>query len=179
MSTAHLHRTLPSSEPNELTGLAPPWDTAPPSPASGDASRVDATQVPKRILVVDDNVDGADALAMLLELGGHTVCVAYDGPQALKACAELHPDVVFLDIGLPCMDGYEVARRLREREAQGDLGAARPFLIALTGWGTDADRRRALDAGFDHHLTKPVQPETLDAFLARLASDRPIGSGQG
>ena len=116
-----------------------------------------------RILVVDDNVDGAETLAMLLSLSGYDTRTAFDGPSALTAAAQYQPHVVFLDIGLPGMNGYEVARRLRTNP---DLKAA--HLIALTGWGTEEDQRKSRDAGFDAHLTKPVEPAAVDDVLARF-----------
>jgi CheY-like chemotaxis protein len=99
---------------------------------------------------------------MLLELCGHEVGVAYTGPDGVEAAARLRPDVVVCDIGLPGMDGYEVATALRGREE-----TARAKLIAVTGYGRDEDRRRALEAGFDRHLTKPVDPERLLVEIAR------------
>jgi CheY-like chemotaxis protein len=104
-----------------------------------------------RILVVDDNVDAADMLAELVASDGHAVEVAHDGATALSAAARMHPHLVFLDVGLPRMDGYEVARRLRQvPELQ------RTRLVALTGFGQDADRRRASESGFDVHIVKPA-----------------------
>jgi CheY-like chemotaxis protein len=117
----------------------------------------------RRILVVDDNVDAAESMALLLGLGGHAVRTAHDGPSGIQAARELAPDVVVLDIGLPGMNGYEVARALRE-----DPRLRAVILIALTGYGTTEDRGRALGAGFDHHLTKPVDPEALDALIKSL-----------
>jgi PAS domain S-box-containing protein len=114
-----------------------------------------------RILAVDDNRDAADSLALMLRTMGHETRTAYDGPEALRAAAEFRPEVVLLDIGLPKMNGYEVARELRRRE--GGEGLA---LIALTGWGQEEDRKRALEAGFDHHLTKPVDVPALERLLA-------------
>ena len=114
-------------------------------------------------MVVDDNVDGAETLAMLLSLSGYDTRTAFDGPSALTAAAQYQPHVVFLDIGLPGMNGYEVARRLRTNP---DLKAA--HLIALTGWGTEEDQRKSRDAGFDAHLTKPVEPAAVDDVLARF-----------
>lgn len=111
------------------------------------------------VLVVDDNVDGADSIAMLLGMRGHPVHVAYNGQDALELAAAVHPDVVLLDIGLPSIDGYEVARRLRAAHGQHCV------LAAITGYGTPADRARAFESGFDHHLLKPVEPEQLDAML--------------
>jgi CheY-like chemotaxis protein len=114
-----------------------------------------------RILVVDDNADAAISLAMLLELEGHETRVAHSGTDALAAVAEFSPGCVFLDIGLPDLSGYEVARRMRAMT--GFKPAAR--LIALTGWGSDEDRRQAAAAGFDAHLVKPVDPAELSAAL--------------
>jgi CheY-like chemotaxis protein len=122
----------------------------------------------RRILVVDDNVDGAETLAMLLSLSGYDTRTAFDGLSALAAAAEFLPHVVFLDIGLPGMNGYEVARRLR---ADTRLEAAR--LIALTGWGSEDDQRKSKDAGFDAHLTKPVEPAAVDEVLARFLGGGP------
>jgi two-component system CheB/CheR fusion protein len=116
---------------------------------------------PRRILVVDDNVDAAETLAMLLTLVGHEVHVAHDGPTALKMAPALRPEVILLDIGMPRMDGYEAARHLRQMPLM-----EKAVLIALTGYGQEDDRRRAWDAGFDHHLTKPVNPMVLCELLA-------------
>ena len=116
----------------------------------------------RRVLVVDDNHDAADTLALLLELLGHEIRTAHDGPQALAAAEAFKPEVVLLDIGLPGMNGYEVCRRLREqpwgREA---------LVVALTGWGQDEDQRQASDAGFDRHLVKPVEESVLLDLLAQ------------
>jgi signal transduction histidine kinase/ActR/RegA family two-component response regulator len=130
--------------------------------------RMNAGMAPTRVLVVDDNEDAADTLSMLLDASGFVVRVAYTPQSALDAVTSFQPEIVLMDIGLPEMDGYEVARRLRS----GD----RPFggrLVALTGYGQERDVRRAHDAGFDAHLTKPVEPETLFDLLARLAASRP------
>ncbi len=117
-----------------------------------------------RVLVVDDNIDAADTLAALLEMNGHVTRVANDGHQAIEMAQDFQPQVVFLDIGLPGMNGYEVARKLREMP-----GVARAVLVALTGWGTREDRERSSEAGFDHHLTKPADMDTVEALLAGLA----------
>ena len=109
-----------------------------------------------RILLIDDNVDAGVILAMLLRLSGHEVAVALDGPSALEAFADVRPQIVLCDIGLPGMDGYAVAARMRER-GRGSM----PVMIALTGYGGLKDRERALAAGFDHHLVKPADPEAL------------------
>jgi signal transduction histidine kinase len=117
----------------------------------------------RRILVVDDNVDAAESLAILLRLLGHDVRVAHDGPAGLAAVEAAPPDLVFLDIGMPVMNGYEVAQRLRQRP-----GPDHVVLVAVTGWGQEEDRRRSREAGFDHHLVKPVEPEALRQVLALL-----------
>ena len=119
---------------------------------------------PHRILLVDDNRDAAESLGMLLDLLGAEVELAHDGPAALAAFERRRPTAVLLDIGMPGMDGYEVVRRLRQRAAT----PAVP-IIALTGWGQEADRRRVREAGFDHHLIKPVDVEALRTLLASLA----------
>jgi CheY-like chemotaxis protein/two-component sensor histidine kinase len=116
---------------------------------------------PRRIMVVDDNRDGAENMSELLQLLGHQTQFALDGPTALAQADDFLPDVVLLDIGMPLMSGYEVARQLRARR-----GGAAMTLVALTGWGTDQDRRDAMDAGFDAHLTKPVDLPQLEALLA-------------
>ena len=119
----------------------------------------------RRVLVVDDNVDAAVSLAMLLQLQRHEVNVAHDGQEAIEAARRHRPEIVFLDIGLPGMDGYEVARQLRQELDQDGL-----VLVATTGYGSEEDRCRALAAGFDAHLVKPAKPEVLETFLARGGS---------
>jgi CheY-like chemotaxis protein len=119
----------------------------------------------KRILVVDDNRDAAESLGMLLEFLGADVKVALDGPGALATFEQYDPAVVLLDIGMPGMDGYEVARRIRADFP--DRGTA---IVALTGWGQEEDRRRARAAGFDHHLIKPADVGALQALLGSLGS---------
>ena len=116
-----------------------------------------------RVLVADDNRDAADSLQRVLALSGHDVRVAYDGESALRAGEEFRPRVAILDIGMPGMNGYEVARELRT------LHGREVTIVALTGWGQEADRRKATEAGFDHHLTKPVDPGTLDVLLSQVA----------
>jgi signal transduction histidine kinase/ActR/RegA family two-component response regulator len=113
-----------------------------------------------RILVVDDNRDAADSSALFLRLAGHEVRTVYDGPTALTEAQSWRPDVILLDLGLPGMDGYEIARRLR---CQPDLQHV--LLVALTGWGQEEDRRRSREVGIDQHLTKPVEPEALKMML--------------
>ncbi len=119
----------------------------------------------KRILVVDDNRDAADSLGMILRFLGADVSVARDGEEAMIQFAEYEPAVVLLDIGLPGMDGYEVARRIRSEHPDRNVA-----LVALTGWGQEDDRRRAREAGFDHHLVKPADVEALQGLLAVLGS---------
>jgi CheY-like chemotaxis protein len=119
---------------------------------------------PLRILIVEDSRDAADSLRMLLELLGHQVEVAYSGPEGVRRARQWRPDVVLCDIGLPGLDGYEVAGELRH-----DPATAKARLIAITGYGQEEDRRRAREAGFDHHLTKPVDPVALQPLLVRPA----------
>ncbi len=114
----------------------------------------------RRVLVVDDNVDSAQSTAMLLELAGHEVRVVHEGTGALTAAAQFRPDVVVMDIGLPGMSGYDVARHLRGRRE-----TARVLLIALTGYGQPDDVFRIKAAGFDHHLVKPASPEQIAALV--------------
>lgn len=118
-----------------------------------------------RLLVVDDNRDAANSLAMLLQLQGYQVRVVHDGPGALEAARDFCPEIIFLDIGMPGMDGYEVARRIRKMP-----GLENTVLAALTGWGQQEDRRRTTDAGFNHHLVKPPEPTAVEGVLAELKS---------
>jgi signal transduction histidine kinase/ActR/RegA family two-component response regulator len=121
-----------------------------------------------RILVVDDNVDAAESLAMLLQLMGADVRTAYDGPSALKVATAFGADVVFLDIGMPSMDGYEVARRLRAMPQ-----FEKAILVAQTGWSKEEEQPHSRDAGFDHHLVKPFDPAAVQALLASLKPAAP------
>ena len=114
---------------------------------------------------MDDNVDAVKSLALLLRLQGHEVRTAYDGPTALETAETFRPEVVLLDIGLPRMDGYEVARRLREQ-----VGLQKTLLVAVTGYGQEEDRRRAEAAGFDAHLVKPADLAVLQRLLASQAT---------
>jgi len=125
---------------------------------------------PVRVLVVEDNLDAAESLATLLRVWGHDVRVAHDGLQALEVAREQRPEVVLLDIGLPSLDGYQVARRLRE-----DVGLDTSLLVAMTGYGQPEDRRRSREAGIHHHFVKPVEPMVLRNLLADVAA--PAGSG--
>ncbi|HEX5128470.1 MAG TPA: response regulator, partial [Usitatibacter sp.] len=118
-----------------------------------------------RVLVVDDNGDAAQTLATLLQLQGHEVRVAHDGAGAIAVAQSYRPDILFLDLGMPGMDGYEVARRVRKHPE-----LRRTVLAALTGWGQDEDRRRTAEAGFDHHLVKPPDPESVIKLLNSLST---------
>jgi CheY-like chemotaxis protein len=139
-----------------------PVARTPPAPDAGQADRPAlGRSPPRRILVVDDNVDAAESLGMLLRLGGHDVRTAYDGMAAIQVASEFRPEVVLLDIGLPGISGYEVARRLRRESGLEDV-----FLVALTGYGQEEDRRRSQEAGFDSHLVKPADPTKLQELLA-------------
>jgi CheY-like chemotaxis protein len=124
--------------------------------SSARAERRSESPPARRILIVDDNVDAAATLHMLLQSLGHETRMAHDGMRALKLAGEFNPDIVLLDIGMPGLDGYEVARRLR------GLKRDKPFrIVAITGWGQEADRQRSREAGFDLHLVKPVDPQDL------------------
>ena len=116
-----------------------------------------------RILVVDDNHDSALSLAMVLTIMAHETPTAHDGETALATAEEFHPDVVLLDIGLPKMNGYEVAQRIREK-----AWGTTMFLIAVTGWGQAEDRARSAEVGLNMHLVKPVEPSALQAVLVGL-----------
>ncbi len=153
-------------------GVAPGALAASQSAAGHLSGRPDAASAApglpaaRRIMVVDDNPDAAMTLAILLQLKGHEAFTAADGKGALEAAAQQRPDLVFLDLGLPDVNGLEVAARLRE------LLGARTTLVALTGWGGDEDRQRSRAAGCDAHLTKPVDPEALDKALALMHEAR-------
>jgi signal transduction histidine kinase len=125
-------------------------------PSTATDARIRRAQKPRRILVIDDNVDAAVLLAEVLRAAGHEVTVAHDGPQALHALVGFSPEVAIVDIGLPVMDGYELAERLREA-----LSGKQPRLIAATGYGQEHDRVLSARAGFDAHLVKPINPERL------------------
>ncbi|RZL33788.1 MAG: hybrid sensor histidine kinase/response regulator [Rubrivivax sp.] len=142
-----------------------PLAGAPPSASQVEKAQPAAVEPrsPRRILVVDDNEDAAESLAMLLSFGGHEVRVEHGGPAALAAAAELLPQAVFCDVGMPGMDGYEVATRLRQ-----DPRFEKTLLVALTGWGSQEDKRRSRAAGFDEHLTKPAGVDLVMALLSRV-----------
>ncbi|VXB15673.1 ATP-binding protein [Massilia sp. 9I] len=148
---------------------AAPAASAPATPAP-HAPRAAAPGRALRVLVVDDNVDAAEMLATLLEIGGHEVRMAHDGAGAIDAARALLPEVVFLDIGLPDTTGYEAAVALRRID-----GLQGTMLVALTGWGTEQDRQRAREAGMDHHLTKPAEFDAVDRLLALALQARSPG----
>jgi len=142
--------------------VAPAMEAAPEAAAPHEARDADFAGPPRHVLLVEDNVDGREALRALLELGGHRVDVAVDGPSGIDAARRVAPDVALIDIGLPGLNGYQVAQALRA------AGGRRIRLVALTGYGQPEDRQRALDAGFDAHLVKPVDVDELTRVLADL-----------
>ena len=142
----------------------------PGSPSGAAESAADAPGEPRAILIVDDNVDAADTLAMLLGASSHTVSIAHGADEALGRLDSARPDIILLDIGLPGMDGFELAKAIRARP-----GMEGVLMVAVTGYGREADRRQAIDSGFDLHLTKPVAFEDLDRLLKVLP--RPAAPG--
>jgi PAS domain S-box-containing protein len=137
----------------------------PRQPAAHDAPpAVAASNQKRRILVVDDNTDAAESLAALLSIIGHETRLAHDGLQAVDAARDFQPDVVFLDIGMPTIDGHETARRIRQEPWGRNM-----VLVALTGWGQVEDRRRSKEAGFNHHLVKPADPNVVAKLISSLA----------
>ncbi|HAK92057.1 hybrid sensor histidine kinase/response regulator [Massilia timonae] len=150
---------LPLAEVSDDQAARPlGWD----APA-GDGGPAGGGEAGLKVLVVDDNVDAALTLSMILEASGHVTRVAHDGYGALEAAREFRPRVAFLDIGMPGMSGYDTARAIRAMEELDGV-----VLVALTGWGAESDRQRSSEAGFDHHLTKPVQLAVVEELLARL-----------
>lgn len=137
------------------------------NPTQNRSSNKETPCVSRRILVVDDNADAADSLALLLRLQGHAVRVAHNGSGGLKLAESEPPDVAFLDIGMPDMSGHELARRLRTNPA-----LRQTMLVAMTGWGQEEDRRKTRESGFDHHLVKPVEMDVLQELLARSSVPR-------
>jgi CheY-like chemotaxis protein len=151
---------------SEFTVRLPLTSPAAAEHAAGEiagAQKAEVASTARRILVVDDNPDAADSLKVLLGIWGHVVEIAYDGVSALQLARGFDPELVFLDIGLPEMNGYEVARRLRD-----EAGLARARFIALSGYGTERDRLRSSEAGFDLHLVKPVDPQSLPGVIASV-----------
>jgi CheY-like chemotaxis protein len=148
------------------TASAEPWEGRRGLPTYHDdlepqlEERGTTTKLGRRVLVVDDNRDLAESLAMVLRLWGHDVAVAFDGPEALQVARDRLPEVIFLDIGLPLLDGFEVARQLRSEPKTRQMR-----IIAVTGYGREEDRQRSRDVGIDLHLTKPVDPTVLQRLL--------------
>jgi CheY-like chemotaxis protein len=138
-----------------------PEPEAPPAPLPAGA--------PRRILVVDDNLDAAASLALLLEMKGNDVRTARDGREALGLAEQFRPEMIFLDIGLPGLDGHGVCRRIREQPWGHELP-----IVALTGWSQEEDRRRSRQSGFTHHLVKPAEPALIDRLLAGLPNEPPL-----
>jgi CheY-like chemotaxis protein len=151
-----------SAGPNQGSTFTIHLPLAPTPTAAESSSETPIPIITKlRVVVADDNLDAIEILAMFLERAGHIVHTAYDGAAALAAIKSFKPDVAVLDIGMPKMDGYEVARELRSDPTSPSL-----VLIALTGWGQAEDHRKSREAGFDYHLIKPVQPSTLVKLLS-------------
>jgi signal transduction histidine kinase/ActR/RegA family two-component response regulator len=134
--------------------------TAPSSGSVPPASAATRTTPTRRVLVAEDNVDAAEMMRVMLRLNGHDVRVAADGAEAVAVARTFKPHIAFIDIGMPRMDGYEVADRIRR------MGGPPIVLVALTGWGQDEDKRRSREAGFDHHLTKPPEPDVVQRLIA-------------
>jgi two-component system CheB/CheR fusion protein len=148
----------------ELTVRLPAAEPAPAASAAADHDRASVEAPGRRILVVDDNADAAEALALMLRLSGHEVEMAFDGVEALRVAESFSPEIVLLDLGMPRMNGYDTARSLRATPWGREM-----TLIALTGWGQPKDRDQTLAAGFNAHLVKPVGQEDLFAALAGRA----------
>ncbi|MGC4114753.1 MAG: ATP-binding protein [Myxococcales bacterium] len=160
---------------SEFTVELPLAESAPAPAGTGKAARAAGVPArPRRVLLIEDNVDVADSMREALELACHQVAVAHDGPEGLRLARELCPEVVLCDIGLPGMDGYEVARALRR-----DASLARTLLVALSGYALPEDRRHAAQAGFDVHLAKPPSLEKLEELMAGLGASGgpPFGGG--
>jgi CheY-like chemotaxis protein len=142
-----------------LPVLAPPRADRPAAPTRPER----AAPAARRVLVVDDNPDSATSMADLLSLSGHQTHTAHDGLEAVAAAEQFRPDLVLLDIGLPKLNGFDAARRIRQQPWGQDM-----MLVALTGWGQDEDRRKSKEAGFDAHLVKPAKPDALLSLLASV-----------
>jgi PAS domain S-box-containing protein len=155
---------------SEFTVRLPLDESPQQTPQAPLANSVAEPAAVRRVLVVDDNRDAAESLAILLGLKGYELRTVHDGVSAIGEVAQFRPDVVLLDLGLPGLNGYEVARRIRDQ--QGD----EVVLVAVTGWGAEDDRRRSAAAGFDHHLTKPVDLEMLSELIASASSSRPASA---
>jgi CheY-like chemotaxis protein/two-component sensor histidine kinase len=169
--TVHAHSAGPC-EGSEFVVRLPLSRQRQGSPGDKEGDRPQHSASGRRLLVVDDNRDAADSLAMLLRLLGHEARVAHSGAAALELIDSYRPEMIFLDIGMPEMDGYEVARRVQQMP-----GMRGTRLAALTGWGQQDARQRTAQAGFDHHLVKPVEPAALEELLATLKRDKGKASG--
>lgn len=134
------------------------------SPSNREASEVARAL---RILVVDDNADSADMLAMSLRMMGHDVRALYDPLQVVQSALEFRPDVAFLDVGMPVLNGFALATQLRDVKWP---GGCKPRLVALTGWGQEEDRRRSEEAGFDEHLVKPADLDRIESVCLRVVA---------
>jgi CheY-like chemotaxis protein len=134
----------------------------------------DTTGCTLRVLIVEDNVDAAEMLGYAVSALGHTTRVAHDGAAALSAADDFAPDVIFLDIGLPVMNGYDVARTLRSRPAMDHVR-----IVAVTGWGQEEDRRKAREAGCNSHFTKPLSPAMLEQLLTEVARSTKQSTADG
>jgi CheY-like chemotaxis protein len=148
------------------TGFPPAYrmPVQPPAPAAATAGITQAAPVHRtRVLIVDDNCDAAETLSALLDVLGHDAQVANDGPAALAVMQDFRPQLVFLDLGMPGMNGCQVAEAIRL-----DRRFDQPVLVALTGWGSEGDRERTSAAGFDLHLTKPISLEAIEQMLATV-----------
>jgi two-component system OmpR family response regulator len=164
--TTHTRRKMKLIGAN--IGFSTTRDTTAIAFLDGDHFGVERAETPSmEILVADDNVDSADYLARMLKIAGHELHVAYDGPTALAVAKSFQPKVVLLDIGIPGLTGYEVARRLKETPETKNA-----TLVAITGWGQPEDQQRSREAGFDYHLLKSVRPETLQHLLASISKHR-------
>ncbi|QJW93542.1 ATP-binding response regulator [Frigoriglobus tundricola] len=148
---------------SEFTVRLPVSGAAPPAPSGPEPAAAEGRGAfrKRRVLIADDNVDAALSLAEMLALMGHEVVTVHDGLAAVESAGAFRPEVILLDIGMPRLNGYEAARRIREQ-----VGGKSVLLVALTGWGQEEDKRRAAEAGFDRHFTKPVAPDALEKLLA-------------
>ena len=138
-------------------------EEAPRKAAPAEAPAAQAS-LGRRVLIVDDNLDAAETLAMMLDILGQQTQQAHDGHAAVTMAAEYKPDLIFMDIGLPGLSGHEAAQKIR-----GELGMDGIYMIALSGYGTEDDRRKSLQAGFNAHMVKPLDPSTLPGLLASAA----------
>jgi CheY-like chemotaxis protein len=157
----HVHSDGPGCGSEFAVRLPIRVESSPGRPQMIDANISSSCKL--RILIVDDNKDGARMLSLLLQRMGNEICVAHDGLEGLESARDFGPDVVLLDIGLPTLDGYEVAKRIRA-EPCGQTAV----LIAVTGWAREEDRQRTKEAGFNHYLLKPVEPSLLQKLLATV-----------